>query len=139
MSKAHCIHYSYQGSTTGGGPVCALGVNIAASFKPRWPCWTANTPPAASATCERFQAPTDEQLAEEQRKGDEATTRMLSALGAIEEWEQRQPKAPTLRGTISCPCCKGPKLQFLVTAGHLYATCATPECVNFRGNRGRRR
>lgn len=134
MGEAHCEHYAYP---AGEGPRCARGIDIERRFKPRWPCWTANTPPAASAVCPFFLAPTAEQLAERKRKGDEAMARMLTALGAIEEWERAQPKKRPLRGTIECPCCKGPKLDVLVTTSHLYATCQTPECVNFRGNRRR--
>lgn len=66
---------------------------------------------------------------------------MFTALVAIEQWEQAQPKRAKdaeLRGMIDCPCCKAyGALAILIDRYHMYAQCKTPECVKFRGNRRR--
>lgn len=134
MSANHCKHYSTAGLAV-QGPTCALGIDIEATFKPCWPCWTGNKPGEASGTCDKFVAPTAEEIAEQDRKANESFARMMLALAAIEQWEKAHGSVMGKVIAISCPCCllEG-ALRFTVDRFHLYVECSTPECVKFRGN-----
>lgn len=130
MNPRHCIHYDVA---AGGEPVCAIGIDIRARFTPRWPCWTGNDPAECSARCAEFRAPTPEQVAERERQSYRATARMLTALVAITEYERGAGEILNQPRTLVCPCCQA-ELKFLRAKHHLYAKCATPQCVEFRGN-----
>jgi hypothetical protein len=135
MSEKHCVHYSYVGGRDGGGPVCAVKIDIRANFRPLWPCISGSTPPESSAKCPQFLAPTVEQLAEQQRQGDEAVNRGFTALRAIEQWEKAHGVVLDKAVAISCPCCYvEDALRFVRSIRHLVAKCSTPKCVEFRGS-----
>lgn len=135
MTANHCEHYSYQSSPEGGGPVCAVGIDIHATFRPCWPCFTGNRLPASSATCDKFLAPTPEQLAERERHGEESAARILKAVDAIEQWEKAHGTVLGKIICISCPCCCAEDgLRFVRDRYHLTAQCETPQCVKFRGS-----
>jgi hypothetical protein len=133
MRAGSCIHY--RGSNA--ERLCNVGVDVRARFTPKWPCWTGNNPKDASAICDLYEEPTAEQLAQSERESNAAIERTFCAVIAVERWEKEQPGPPPLRGSILCPCCKEAKLEIYTTARHVYATCRSPNCVNFRGNRRR--
>lgn len=134
MSERHCIHYGRKD----GEPDCALGIDIRQNFRPRYPCWTGNKPPESSAMCPQFMAPTPEQLAEAARKGNDAVARMFAGIAAVEQWEKAHGVVLNKVIAISCPCCTmEDALRFVRSKRHLVAKCDTPNCVEFRGSRGR--
>jgi hypothetical protein len=138
MHAGHCLHYTGQIFSDEGGALCTQGVNVRATFKPplfSGPCCNGNAG-VDGEQCPKFLAPTPEQLAEHERESVAAIKRMLEANAAIREWEKVNGQAGRDISTIPCPTC-GTTLRFCRTANHLYAECATPKCVKFRGNYGR--
>ncbi len=128
VRKKTCIHYT--GELFSDKPLCRLGINVRKLGVPA-PCWNGN----AGTPCGSFQAPTDEQIAEDEKKSTEVIARMLKGAAAIEEWEKAHGRVLHQKRDISCPnCLVEGALLFLRSDSHLYAECSTPDCVKFRGN-----
>lgn len=151
MDKHTCKHFCGSGAARmrGHEGKCLAGVCIA-SVTPepeepgsafREPCrlpegWSSPrmrqlAQEATRGTCEQFQLPTDEEIADYEARMQECFRKSMMADDLREEMRKKY-RRTGYRGIVECPVCKG-KLHMSVssTNGHTMGKCETEECLNW--------
>lgn len=98
------------------------------------PCWTEDeTFNPAKLDCPSRVLPTEEQLAEEDRKSARAVEHMVAARRAIMAFvKENAALKSNIAGKIPCPNCETGTLHFRRAGadnGHIHASCTTGGCV----------
>lgn len=103
---------------TGGDPI---------GIATRMPCLVHND---TTATCEKIEFPTKEEIEQEEREWNKVVDRMVIASPVITAWKRAHPNGGT--GTTECPICHGTlHLSMAAYNGHTHGKCETKDCLNW--------
>jgi hypothetical protein len=87
--------------------------------------------PTAHSDCIGYQAPTPEQIAEDELHIKEVMARMDLIMAAVRPFRDAN-KGKSARGLIECPVCKGKlHLQIAACNGHVWGKCETEGCMSW--------
>jgi hypothetical protein len=91
--------------------------------------------PVPRATCDRYEDPTDEEIAADEAEWERIAAdseRKMRAVGPLVKRIKRENKGRSNRGVEECPCCKG-KLHWTIAGynGHVHMRCETDDCIAF--------
>ena len=151
MDKFTCKHFCGSAAARMGGHEgkCLAGVDIA-SVTPnpeepgsafREPCrlpegWSSpsfrqKAAQATRGTCEKFELPTDEEIAKHEASIREVVERHMK----LDPWisgMRKKYRQTGFQGIVECPICQG-KLHFTVSTynGHTSGRCESENCVNY--------
>lgn len=134
MSKRYtrCVHF-----TGIQNDCCKVGLNYRAvvggdnaGWAARLPCVPDSPLRKDAATCDKFCAPTPEELAKEDAEDKAAWARMRVVLAGISEWRKKPPRGK--QEVVECPACKG-RLHLSQSRinGHIHGHCETEGCVRW--------
>lgn len=126
MRKGRCKHFTGTQNDT-----CEAGVSYE-SVGPGIPCLrmtVSGRERPCQGTCERYQEPTDAEVAEFDKFMDERMEMHRKVGPAIIAIKQEH-KGKSWQGVIECPCCGG-KLHVSHAAynGHCHGRCETDGCI----------
>lgn len=135
FARNYCQHYKPQGAKT----ICAAGCDIAnikrtqtrADSTVKWgPCIEGHLLPDVLTLCPKWERVTME-AAEKRADGiGRSLQKLITANPFISAWRKKEPRGKA--EVVECPVCKG-RLHLSQAAynGHVWAKCATADCINF--------
>jgi hypothetical protein len=144
MKKGTCIHYT--GCINPRKPTCDAGINYREhvggdgfGWIKRIPCHTLDgEDPSTKVKCNKYQEPTDEQIAASKAETDEAIRKfMVVQTGAVRKWRQEQKWSRNNRvsavGVVPCEACGVGQIHLSMAAynGHVHGKCTTENCVSW--------
>lgn len=133
--KGKCVHYN--GTVN---DCCDAGVNYQSltDGKPGWgnklPCGLRAVVEAEKVTCEKFQEPTDAEIAEDEAAMKESHRKMMLTLPLVSAMKARHLNGKKFRSgeeKITCPACGTGELHMAISGynGHTQGRCSTQGCV----------
>lgn len=117
-----CVHFTGVQHN-----VCKAGVNYD-TFTKGLPCLKELN---AVETCDRFLAPTAEEIAADEAIHKQHMDRMALVFAAVAPIRKEQ-KGKNWHGVITCPACGGRlHLSHAAYNGHIHGRCETKDCVSW--------
>lgn len=128
MRKGSCVHFT--GVMRGS---CAIGISYIEVRKGGpVPCITLNG--RRNDCCDKYQEPTAEQIAADEREIDLAMEKHRQAMVFVAKWKTWTKTNRVAKvEVVDCPVCKMGKLSLSQAAynGHVWGKCSTPDCVSW--------
>jgi hypothetical protein len=144
MKPDTCKHYTGALNPRTSG-TCSVGVNYRAlvggevfGWISRLPCTAGEPRCGERVTCDKFQAPTPEEIAEDKRQIDESIRKFTVAYtGNVREWrnankwDRKNPKSA--QGKVPCEACGKGEIHLSMAAynGHVHGKCTTEGCLSW--------
>ena len=132
MKSGTCVHFTGMQNKT-----CKAGVNYREhvggpdfGWGCRMPCLTKYRE-EGWMPCDKYQEPTEEQIAESDRLVKQFMDRMLLTFPLINKIK-RDHKGQSWQGVEECPACKGKlHLSHAACNGHVWGKCETKGCLSW--------
>lgn len=134
MRHNTCIHYTgaqsdsckagVQYESLTGGKVSGWGLML--------PCWTSTMKHASDVQkvkCEKYQAPTDAEIAQEKAESDAYMAKFMLVMPFVSEWRKKLPKGKS--EVVVCPACSGRLKLSQSSYNHVWGACETEGCVRW--------
>ena len=136
MKKDNCKYFNGTACTT-----CDAGVNYRELVGGNEWGWAVRLPCLASfrkrtttqtVTCDKYQEPTDEEIAKEKAAFEASCERMIK-VGPLVRRIKQENKGKSATGSDACPACNSGKIRWSIAGsnGHVHMVCSTKNCIAF--------